>query len=63
MATSKLETRTVPITATFLVEDVLKTTRTSSLITQHWFMPEAQAAVKQSLLVIRSEDTNRGLVI
>ena len=59
----ELETRTVPVTVTYLVEEVLRTTRERSLTTQHWFMQEAQAAIKQDLMVIQTEAKNRGLVI
>jgi hypothetical protein len=62
MATS-LETRTVPVTVSFLVETTLQTTRTDTVIKKRWFMPEARAAVKQNIMVIQAKDQNRGLVI
>jgi hypothetical protein len=60
---AKVQIKTVPVTTSFLVEDVIKSTRTEPVLKQRWFMPEARAAVKQDLLIIQAEDRSRGLVI
>jgi hypothetical protein len=63
MATPRLETKTVPLTVTYLVEDTIRTTRTSQVTTRNWFMTEARAAVNQNTMLITAEDQNRGSVI
>ena len=60
---AKPQVKTTPVTVSFLVEGVIKSTRTESIPKQRWFMPEARAAVKQDLLMIQAEDTHRGLII
>ena len=60
---AQLETRTIPLTATFLVEDILRASRLIPVTKQRWFMQEARAGVKQTVLVVRSEDSSRGVII
>lgn len=61
--TTSMETRTIPVTATYLVENILQTTRQDPVVKTRWFMTEARAAVNQNILVIQAKDPSNGRII
>jgi hypothetical protein len=60
---ASLETRTIPVTVTYLVENTIRTTRVDNVVKTRWFMNEANAAVNQNILVIQSKDPSNGRII